>query len=60
MKLPAGVKNMYSVSFDLSRAAGSLKVTFHSLPFLPSTVSAVSCLMSCHDAPSLPDFTSAA
>ena len=48
-KLPGAVKKMWSVSFDLSLAVGSLKVTFHSLPFLPSTASTLSCLMACQD-----------
>ena len=39
MKLPCAVKNMYSDSLDLSAAAGSLNVTFHSLPYSPSICS---------------------
>jgi hypothetical protein len=59
IKFPGIVKNMYSVSFDLSLTAASLKVTFHSWPFLPSTTSTVWCFTACQDLSSLPPATSA-
>jgi hypothetical protein len=54
IKFPGTVKNKYRISFDLSLAAGSLKVTSHSFPFLPSTCSIFSCLRSFQMASILP------